>query len=130
MDGERCSASLFDFGLFFFHNARATLAVGEGPYFYLPKMESHLEARWASSCVRVCINGQWGRGIRECAPSCQRRRATWRHGGLKAAWHEVCAIGEWGWAGAKGACADQTRLRLLVGARRVDRVCSVSVSVD
>ncbi|GLC37368.1 hypothetical protein PLESTB_001594800 [Pleodorina starrii] len=45
VDGERCSGSLFDFGLFFFHNARATLAVGEGPYFYLPKMESHLEAR-------------------------------------------------------------------------------------
>ncbi|KXZ44737.1 hypothetical protein GPECTOR_63g62 [Gonium pectorale] len=45
VDGEPCSASMFDFGLFFFHNARATLAVGEGPYFYLPKMESHLEAR-------------------------------------------------------------------------------------
>lgn len=45
VDGEPCSGSLFDFGLFFFHNARATLAVGEGPYFYLPKMESHLEAR-------------------------------------------------------------------------------------
>lgn len=39
------SASLFDFGLFFFHNARETLARGCGPYFYLPKLESHLEAR-------------------------------------------------------------------------------------
>ncbi|KAJ2782729.1 hypothetical protein H4R18_002103 [Coemansia javaensis] len=45
VDGERCSASIFDFGLYFFHNARATLAAGFGPYFYLPKMESYLEAR-------------------------------------------------------------------------------------
>jgi malate synthase len=39
------SGSLFDFGLFFFHNAKALLERGTGPYFYLPKMESHLEAR-------------------------------------------------------------------------------------
>jgi malate synthase len=39
------SGSLFDFGLFFFHNAREQLQRGSGPYFYLPKMESHLEAR-------------------------------------------------------------------------------------
>ena len=39
------SASLFDFGLYFFHNARELLARGSGPYFYLPKLESHLEAR-------------------------------------------------------------------------------------
>lgn len=45
VDGEPTSASLFDFGLFFFHNARQSLAIGHGPYFYLPKMESHLEAR-------------------------------------------------------------------------------------
>lgn len=45
VDGQPCSASLFDFGLFFFHNARQSLAIGHGPYFYLPKMESHLEAR-------------------------------------------------------------------------------------
>src|SRR5262249_24863490 len=36
---------LFDFGLFFFHNAKALVAKGSGPYFYLPKLESHLEAR-------------------------------------------------------------------------------------
>lgn len=49
IDGKPMSASLFDFGLFFFHNARETLARGTGPYFYLPKMESHLEARlWNS----------------------------------------------------------------------------------
>jgi malate synthase len=45
VDGEEMSGSLFDFGLYFFHNARAALAAGSGPYFYLPKMESHLEAR-------------------------------------------------------------------------------------
>jgi malate synthase len=45
IDGEPVSASFFDFGLFFFHNARNQLRRGTGPYFYLPKMESHLEAR-------------------------------------------------------------------------------------
>jgi malate synthase len=43
--GAAVSASLFDFGLFFFHNARTLVQRGTGPYFYLPKMESHLEAR-------------------------------------------------------------------------------------
>ncbi|MDQ3751554.1 MAG: malate synthase, partial [Actinomycetota bacterium] len=45
VDGEVISGSLFDFGLFFFHNAKRLLDLGSGPYFYLPKMESHLEAR-------------------------------------------------------------------------------------
>jgi malate synthase len=45
VDGEPISASLFDFGLYFFHNARELLARGSGPYFYLPKLENHLEAR-------------------------------------------------------------------------------------
>jgi malate synthase len=45
VNGEPISASLFDFGLFFFHNAKDLIAAGSGPYFYLPKMESHLEAR-------------------------------------------------------------------------------------
>jgi malate synthase len=39
------SGSLFDFGLYFYHNAKELLSRGSGPYFYLPKMESHLEAR-------------------------------------------------------------------------------------
>jgi len=43
--GSPISASLFDFGLYFFHNAEELLKRGSGPYFYLPKMESHLEAR-------------------------------------------------------------------------------------
>jgi malate synthase len=45
VDGEPISASLFDFGLFVFHNGWETLARGYGPYLYLPKLESHLEAR-------------------------------------------------------------------------------------
>ncbi|HWJ33430.1 MAG TPA: malate synthase A [Gaiellaceae bacterium] len=45
VDGEPVSASLFDFGLTVFHNAHAQLERGSGPYFYLPKLESHLEAR-------------------------------------------------------------------------------------
>jgi malate synthase len=45
VDGAPISASMLDFGLFFFHNAKEKLNRGSGPYFYLPKMESHLEAR-------------------------------------------------------------------------------------
>jgi malate synthase len=45
VDGEPVSASLFDFGLFLYHNARSLLDKGSGPYFYLPKLESHREAR-------------------------------------------------------------------------------------
>ncbi|MBA3532373.1 MAG: malate synthase A, partial [Ardenticatenales bacterium] len=45
LDGKPISGSLFDFGLYFFHNARALIEKGSGPYFYLPKLESHLEAR-------------------------------------------------------------------------------------
>ena len=45
IDGEPVSGGIFDFALYFFHNARELLKRGTGPYFYLPKMESHLEAR-------------------------------------------------------------------------------------
>jgi malate synthase len=45
VDGEAVSGSLFDFGLAFFHNAREQLERGTGPYYYLPKLEGHLEAR-------------------------------------------------------------------------------------
>jgi malate synthase len=45
LDGRPISASLVDFGFFLFHNARELLRRGSGPYFYLPKLESHLEAR-------------------------------------------------------------------------------------
>ena len=54
VDGEPVSASLFDFALYFFHNAKEAVARGTGPYFYLPKMESHLEARlWNDVFVRA-----------------------------------------------------------------------------
>ncbi len=45
VDGEPISGSLFDFGVYFFNNAKELVKRGHGPYFYLPKMESHLEAR-------------------------------------------------------------------------------------
>jgi malate synthase len=45
VDGEIIAGAFFDFGLYFFHNAKASLEQGSGPYFYLPKLESHLEAR-------------------------------------------------------------------------------------
>ncbi len=54
VDGQPVSASLFDFALYFFHNAKELMARGTGPYFYLPKMESHLEARlWNDVFVRA-----------------------------------------------------------------------------
>jgi malate synthase len=45
IDGKPISGGIFDFGLYFFHNAKRLMAKGSGPYFYLPKLESHLEAR-------------------------------------------------------------------------------------
>ncbi|MCW2565915.1 MAG: malate synthase [Mycobacterium sp.] len=54
VDGEPISGSLFDFALYFLHNARQLVDTGRGPYFYLPKMESHLEARlWNDVFVRA-----------------------------------------------------------------------------
>ncbi|HZL52326.1 MAG TPA: malate synthase A [Terracidiphilus sp.] len=54
VDGEPMSGSIFDFGLYFFHNAKELLARGSGPYFYLPKLESHLEARlWNEIFIRA-----------------------------------------------------------------------------
>ncbi len=45
IDGQRAQGGIFDFALFMFHNAKELLARGSGPYFYLPKLQSHLEAR-------------------------------------------------------------------------------------
>jgi len=54
VDGERVSGGIFDFALFLFHNAKEQLARGDGPFFYLPKMESHLEARlWNDIFVKA-----------------------------------------------------------------------------
>lgn len=52
VDGMTISGSLFDFGLYFFHNAQALMERGMAPYFYLPKLESHLEARWWNDVFR------------------------------------------------------------------------------
>jgi malate synthase len=60
VDGEPMSGSLFDFGLYFFHNASELVARGSGPYFYLPKLESHREARWWND---VFIHAQDSIGI-------------------------------------------------------------------
>src|SRR5256884_498343 len=56
VDGKPVSGSLFDFGLYFFHNATELMARGSGPYFYLPKMESHLEARLWNDVFKMAQN--------------------------------------------------------------------------
>jgi malate synthase len=54
IDGKPVPGCLFDFGLYFFHNARALLGRGTGPYFYLPKLQSHREARfWNDVFIRA-----------------------------------------------------------------------------
>jgi malate synthase len=59
VDGKRVHGGIFDFALFMFHNAGELLARGAGPYFYLPKMESHLEARLWND-VFVMTQGELG----------------------------------------------------------------------
>jgi len=56
VDGKPVSGSLFDFGLYFFHNAAELITRGSGPYFYLPKMESHLEARLWNDVFKMAQN--------------------------------------------------------------------------
>jgi len=53
IDGKRVAGGIFDFALYFFHNARELLARASGPYFYLPKLESHLEARLWNDVFKV-----------------------------------------------------------------------------
>jgi malate synthase len=60
VDGQRVSGGIFDFALFLFHNAKELIARGSGPYFYLPKMESHLEARLWND---IFVAAQEGIGI-------------------------------------------------------------------
>jgi len=62
VDGESVSASLFDFGLYLYHNADELLARGSGPYFYLAKLESHLEARLWND---VFIHAQQALGLEQ-----------------------------------------------------------------
>ncbi len=59
VDGKPVSGGIFDFALYFFHNAKELLARGSGPYFYLPKMESHLEARLWND-IFVMAQGELG----------------------------------------------------------------------
>ena len=60
LDGKALPASLVDFGLYFFHNAKTLLSMGSGPWFYLPKLESYLEARWWN---KVFVTAQEALGI-------------------------------------------------------------------
>jgi malate synthase len=60
VDGAPMSGALFDFALYFFHNARELVARGTGPYFYLPKLENHLEARLWNN---VFLHAQAGLGL-------------------------------------------------------------------
>ena len=57
VDGRPVAGGIFDFALYFFHNAKELLARGSGPYFYLPKMESHLEARLWNDIFRLAQDG-------------------------------------------------------------------------
>jgi malate synthase len=69
VDSRPLSASLVDFGLYFFHNARHLIETGAGPYFYLPKIESHLEARRATTCScwpRSCWASRAAPSARPC----------------------------------------------------------------
>ncbi|GAB3235804.1 malate synthase A [Hymenobacter seoulensis] len=63
VDGEPVSASLFDFGLYYFHNAHELCSRGTGPYFYLPKIESHLEARLWNDVFGFA---QWSLKMQKC----------------------------------------------------------------
>src|SRR2546428_1089290 len=57
VDGKPISGGLFDFGLYFFHNVERLLKKGSGPYFYLPKLESHLEARLWNDVFNLAQDG-------------------------------------------------------------------------
>ena len=57
VDSVPISGGIFDFGLYFFHNAYELVKTGTGPYFYLPKMESHLEARLWDDIF--CVAQDW-----------------------------------------------------------------------
>ncbi|MCG6877394.1 MAG: malate synthase A [Betaproteobacteria bacterium] len=57
IDGKPVSGGIFDFALYFFHNAKELLKRGSGPYFYLPKMESHLEARLWNDIFKMAQEG-------------------------------------------------------------------------
>ena len=70
LDGKPVPGALVDFGLFFFHNARKLLDRGSGPYFYLPKLESHLEARLVERRVPAWPRTNWASRGAASAPRC------------------------------------------------------------
>src|SRR5919107_473641 len=78
IDGDPMSGSLFDFGLYLFHSGRLQVENGLGPYFYLPKMESHLEARLWND-VFVAAQEAVGPGQRPC-----HKRGAHAIGGMAA----------------------------------------------
>ena len=84
VDGQPMSGSLVDFGLYFFHCAHRQIDAGRGPYFYLPKLESHLEARlWNDVFVRA----QDRLGI---APDTVRATVLIRHIRPRSRWRRSC----------------------------------------
>ncbi|GAB3889990.1 hypothetical protein GCM10027612_33360 [Microbispora bryophytorum subsp. camponoti] len=88
VDGSRMSGSLLDFGLYFFHCAQRQIAKGRGPYFYLPKMESHLEARlWNDVFVRAqeLLGIPRGRSGRPCSSRPTLPRSRWRRSSTSCA---------------------------------------------
>jgi malate synthase len=70
VDGEPISGSLFDFGLYMFRNAKELLRRGSGPYFYLPKLESHLEARLWNDVFVALRRTAWASPAVRSAPRC------------------------------------------------------------
>ena len=71
VDGAAVPGAIFDFALFFFHNAKELLERGSGPYFYLPKMQSHLECRlWNEIFVDAQVGPRSVAGWVECVGEC------------------------------------------------------------
>lgn len=77
VDGQPMSGSLFDFGLYFYHNAKELLSRGSGPYFYLPKMESHLEARLWNNVFNFAQVGSKHNNSADLELTRVTRRTTW-----------------------------------------------------
>ena len=78
------SGSLVDFGLYFFHNAKALLEKGSGPYFYLPKMESYLEARlWNDVFV-------FAQNILVFQMERSKQQCYWKRFTLRLKWMKFC----------------------------------------
>jgi malate synthase len=77
VDGKPVAGGVFDFALFFFHNAKELVARGSGPYFYLPKMESHLEARLRrTSCTSRAAPSRPPRSSRRWSPPSRWTRSS------------------------------------------------------